>query len=242
MRLLIFLVVFCSVCTAQEAGETDSESVNTQEGSLNTNTVGSTVSSGNYHADDSVSKTYNGVGSSSSMPVGSAIAPSMLSQGPQTCLQGRGRGIQTALVGYTGGSYRADLNCVRWADSQALQSLGMKVAAISRLCQGSVETFRAMLLSATPCPLISGGKLIVGKRAFLLMKTQPDLYIPDYGKVREPSKHFFFTKRPAVVRFTESQQWYNSILGIGAVDENNESQESGSSGESVSDMFRRSLK
>ena len=235
--LCFLLFAFCSFCIAQETepmGDTDSD--NNQDGSLNTNTVGSTVSSNNNSKDESVSNTYNGAGSSSDMPVGSAIAPSYMSNGMETCLQGSGRSIQTGLIGYTDGSYEADVDCNRRRDAKLLSDLGMKVAAISRLCQGSVETFRSMMLSATPCPLIASGKLIVGKRAFLLMKTKPELYIPDYGAVRM-GKHAIFTKRPKFPKYTKSQEWYNQILGIGVDDD--ESQESGSD-ESVSDMFRRS--
>ena len=239
IALVFLLSVSCLIAFAQEEPMGDTDSDNVQDGSLNTNTVGSVVSSNNNSKDDSVSNTYNGAGSSSSMPVGSAIAPSYMSNGMETCLQGSGRSIQTGLIGYTDGSYEKDLDCNRRRDSRLLSDLGMKVAAISRLCQGSVETFRAMMMSATPCPLIASGKLIVGKRAFLLMKTQPNLYIPDYGEVHM-SKHALITKRPKFPKYTPTQKWYNQILGIG-VTENEESEESGSD-KSVSDMFRRSIK
>ena len=239
LKCFLLFVVTC-FCTAQETEPmSDTDSTNNQDGSLNTNTVGSTVSSNNNSKDESVSNTYNGAGSSSSMPVGSAIAPSYMSNGMETCLQGSGRSIQTGLIGYTDGSYEKDVDCNRRRDAKLLSDLGMKVAAISRLCQGSVETFRAMMMSATPCPLIASGKLIVGKRAFLLMKTQPNLYIPDYGEVHM-SKHALITKRPKFPKYTPTQKWYNQILGIG-VTENEESEESGSD-KSVSDMFRRSIK
>lgn len=172
------------------------------------------------------------------MPVGSAIAPSYMSNGMETCLQGSGRSIQTGLIGYTDGSYEKDVDCNRRRDAKLLNDLGMKVAAISRLCQGSVETFRSMMLSATPCPLIASGKLVVGKRAFLLMKTQPDLYIPDYGEVAV-RRTATWSKKPPTPKYSDTQKWYNSILGIGTDDEENE--ESGSD-ELVSVMFRRSIK
>ena len=81
MKLIVkgfLLFTFCSFCTAQDAepmGD-DNDSENTQTGSLNTSTNNSTVSSNNQSKDDSVTNTYNGAGSSSDMPVGSAIAPS----------------------------------------------------------------------------------------------------------------------------------------------------------------------
>lgn len=239
MRTVFIFIFFLSgSLIAQEEPRGDTDSNNTQDGSLNTNTVGSTVSSNNNSEDRSVSNTYNGAGSSSDMPVGSAIAPSYMSNGMETCLQGSGRSIQTGLIGYTDGSYAADVDCNRRRDAKLLSDLGMKVAAISRLCQGSVETFRSMMLSATPCPLIASGKLVVGKRAFLLMKTQPNLYIPDYGKVAV-SRTATWSKKPPTPKYNDTQKWYNSILGIGSDDDENE--ESGSD-ELVSVMFRRSIK
>jgi hypothetical protein len=237
--VFIFIYFFLSgSLIAQEEPIGDTDSNNTQDGSLNTNTVGSTVSSHNNSKDESVSNTYNGAGSSSDMPVGSAIAPSYMSNGMETCLQGSGRSIQTGLIGYTDGSYQKDVDCNRRRDAKLLSDLGMKVAAISRLCQGSVETFRSMMLSATPCPLIASGKLVVGKRAFLLMKTQPNLYIPDYGEVAIKRTATWSKKLPTP-KYSDTQKWYNSILGIGTDDDENE--ESGSD-ELVSVMFRRSIK
>jgi len=61
---------------------------NTQEGSLNTyHGENSTTNSNNTTQDDSVSNTYNGVGSSSEIPVGSAISPSYMSSGMDTALR-----------------------------------------------------------------------------------------------------------------------------------------------------------
>jgi len=238
VKSILISSISCVLIAQESEPMGDTDSTNTQDGSLNTNTVGSVVSSNNNSKDESVSNTYNGAGSSSSMPVGSAIAPSYMSNGMETCLQGSGRSIQTGLIGYTDGSYEADVDCNRRRDAKLLNDLGMKVAAISRLCQGSVETFKAMMLSATPCPIIASGKLVVGKRAFLLMKTQPSLYIPDYGKVAVKRTATWSKKLPTP-NYNDTQKWYNSILGIGVDD--NENEES-SSDELVSTMFRRSIK
>ena len=89
-KVLIFIFFLSRSLIAQEEPMGDTDSQNTQDGSLNTNTVGSVVSSNNNSKDESVSNTYNGAGSSSSMPVGSAIAPSYMSNGMETCLQGVG--------------------------------------------------------------------------------------------------------------------------------------------------------
>ena len=192
---------------------------NQQDGSLNTyNGDGSNVNSNNTTEDrsTSTSNTYNGAGSSSQMPVGSAITPSYMSNGVETCLQGVGTSLQTVIVGYSKGKYKADADCNRRRDARLLSDLGMKVAAVARMCEGSVEVFRAMLNSGTPCPILQNNRLLVGKRAFLAMKTQPEIYIPDYS---------------------ENTEWYNAILKIGEV-----SDETAEDILSVSDKFRSSIK
>jgi hypothetical protein len=191
---------------------------NQQEGSLNThNGDGSTVNSNNNTQDESVSNTYNGAGSSSEIPVGSAIAPSYISNGLETCLRGSARSLQTGLVGYSSGLYKEDEDCNRRRDSKMLADLGMKVAAIGRLCQ-SDEVWRSMFVSGTPCPILKNGRLIVGKRAFLIMKMQPETYIPDYE---------------------DKEDWYNNILGIGE-QVNEEIEQDTQSVSSVSSRFRSS--
>lgn len=187
---------------------------NTQEGSLNTyNGDGSTVNSNNNTEDRSVSNTYNGAGSSSEIPVSSAMAPSFMSNGMETCLKGVSGSVQTAVVGITSGKYKLDEDCNRRRDAKTLGDLGMKVAAIGRLCQ-SVDVWRAMFLSGTPCPMLQGGNLVVGKRAMLAMKMRPEVYIPDYEG---------------------NEEWYNQILSIGE-----ENEEVAEDDRSVSDMFRTS--
>jgi hypothetical protein len=197
---------------------------NAQEGSLNTfNGDGSTVSSNNTTQDDSVSNTYNGAGSSSEMPVGSAISPTYMSNGMDTCLKGSGSSLQTVGVGISNGEYEVDPNCDRRRDAKLLSDLGMKVAAVARMCEDEV-VWKSMFMSGTPCPIQQGGRLVVGKRAYLLMKSDPELFVPAYGKLgRKPTK---------------TQLWFNAVLGIGV--ESNEEQNDDS--ESVSDKFRSSLR
>lgn len=200
MKRLIALWLFTSVSLA-----------NQQEGSLNTYNSDSTVSSNNTTTDTSTTNHYNGAGSSSEIPVGSAITPSYMSNGMDTCLKGGGGSLQTVGVGFSTGEYSTDINCQRLKESKLLSDLGMKVAAISRLCE-SVEVFRSMLLAGSPCPIIQNNRLVVGKRAFLALKSKPELFIPDYK---------------------DNADWYNGILQIGEVTENVEESDM-----SVSDMFR----
>jgi hypothetical protein len=238
LAVVVAFVLGSSVLFAQEEPIGNTDSNNNQDGSLNTNTVGSIVSSNNNSKDESVSNTYNGAGSSSDIPVGSAIAPSYMSSGVETCLQGSGGAIQTGLIGITKGSYESDVDCNRRRDAKVLSDLGMKVAAIARMCE-DVKVWRSLFISATPCPVLSAGKLVVGKRAFLLMKTQPSLYIPDYGEVKV-KRRATWSKLAPTPKYTKTQIWYNSILNIGTEDAN-ENKDEGSS-ESVSQQFRSSSK
>lgn len=212
MKRVLLILAFISCYSFAETN-------NQQEGSLNTSNNNSTVSSNNNTQDDSVSNTYNGAGSSSEIPVGSAIAPSYMSSGVESCLQGSGGSLQTGILGFSKGSYTEDKNCNRRRDAKVLSDLGMKVAAIAVMCQDK-KIWRSMFVSGTPCPLLQNGKLIVGKRAFLVMKRQPETYIPDYGKVNK--------------RLTDTQVWYNNILRIGETSDEEDTEDLGS----ISDRFR----
>jgi len=236
VKSLLISLISCSLIAQESEPMGDTDSDNVQDGSLNTNTVGSVVSSNNNSKDDSVTNTYNGAGSSSDTPVMTAVAPTYMSSGIETCLMGSGSSIQTGLIGLSRGGYKVDEGCQRRRDSKVLSDLGMKVAAIARMCE-DVKVWRALFVSATPCPLLSKGRLVVGKRAFLLMKMQPTLFIPDYGDVNMRVSATW-SKRPPVARFTETQKFYNAILGIGVVDDENNEETSAS--ESVSQQFRRS--
>ena len=187
-------------------------SANNQEGSLNNyHGSNSVANSNNTTTDESTSNTYNGAGSSSEMPVGSAISPTFMSNGSDTCLKGTAGSLQTVAVGFSSGGYELDQDCVRLKYSRMLSTLGLKVAAVSILCQ-STEVYRSMLLAGSPCPFINNGRLVAGKRGLMLIKQNPELYIPDYKK---------------------SRKYYDGILQIGKVSKDVEEDYI-----SISDKFR----
>ena len=76
------------------------------------------------------------------------------------CVVGISGGISTVGIGLSGGTYMTDENCERIKLSKVLNDLGMKVAAVSILCQDP-RVFFAMEQSGTPCPF--EGK--IGKEA-----------------------------------------------------------------------------
>lgn len=147
---------------------------NRQDGDLNTNTQDSTVNSNNT----TNSKTYNGAGASG-MPVTSAISPSLMSSGNDSCLRSQTGGVQLALVGVSLGKYYQDLECNRRKDAKTLRELGMSVASVSLMCQ-KLEVWESMFSAGTPCPMLVNSKLVVGKSAYFAMRRYPDKYIPNY--------------------------------------------------------------
>ena len=184
---------------------------NTQQGDLNSNTqVGGNNTEGSYNS----SKTYNGAGSSG-MPVNTAISPSLMSSGTESCLQSVTGGVQLVGLGLSSGKYMQDTECNRRRDSITLSNMGMKVAAVSLMCQNP-NVWRAMFMSATPCPIIKNGKLVVGRSALLEIKQNPELHIVDYS---------------------ETKDYYDNILGVGS----NDTTEVEST-VSVSDRFRTSTR
>ncbi len=80
-----------------------------------------------------------------------SYAPSMSAMSQDLCIVGVSGGISTFGLGVSGGTYRTDENCERIKLSKVLNDLGMKVAAVSILCQDE-RVFYAMEQSGTPCP------------------------------------------------------------------------------------------
>jgi hypothetical protein len=162
---------------------------NTQTGDLNTNTQDSVVDSNN----PSTTNNYNGAGAASDVtPPPTAVAPGVPSGGSDSCLIGR--------------SFN------RRRDARLLKEQGMSIAAVARLCH-SKETWIAMFDSGTPCPFSVNGKLIVGRAAFLMMKRDPETFIPDYK---------------------ERQEYYDAILRT----KDNEDEENSDASLSISERFR----
>ena len=93
-------------------------------------------------------------------PPASAIAPSIMSYSQDLCTVGRSGAFQGQVFGISGGRTVTDENCERLKLSKYIYDMGMKVAAVSVLCQ-DVRVFQAMEMAGTPCPYM--GK--IGKEA-----------------------------------------------------------------------------
>ena len=200
MRLLLLLLLSAPVYASD----------NQQNGDLNNNTQDSTVDS---HNTTTSTTTQNiGAGAGKPTPVNTAIAPSLMSSGQDTCLRSASGGMQIDVLGINGGRYVQDEECNRRKDSKVLKDMGMTIAAVSRMCQNN-NNWTAMFIAGTPCPILVNGRMVFGKNAFVAMKNNPTLFIPDYK---------------------DKQTHYNQLLGIGVtIDE-----EDTSDNLSVSERFR----
>ena len=103
-------------------------------------------------------------------PPPSAISPSIYTSNSELCTVGFSGAVQTQVLGFSGGPAVRDLNCERLKLSKTLYDMGMKVAAVSNLCQDT-RVFKAMEMAGTPCPFM--GK--IGDEAKELWETYPEL-------------------------------------------------------------------
>lgn len=221
MKIILFFVMllFSSVAYADDSRyyepgpdlPEDAPSIpndNAQNGDLNSNQQNSN--------NNNRTTTNIGAGSGSPTPVNTAIAPSLMSSGSDTCLQSRGTGVQLLDIGVSRGAYKQDEECNRRRDAKVFKDLGMILPAVSRMCQND-DNWKAMFQSGNPCPILVNGRMVFGKRAVLAMRNQPDVYIPDYN---------------------DDKKYYDTVLGIGK--QADEQTENTGNDLSVSERFRSS--
>ena len=84
-------------------------------------------------------------------PPASAITPTINTSNSDLCTFGVAGAIQTQILGISTGTQVTDENCERLKLSKTLYDMGMKVAAVSTMCQDP-RVFDAMMMAGTPCP------------------------------------------------------------------------------------------
>ena len=98
-----------------------------------------------------------------------ANAPSVVVNNSDVCKSAFSVAGQASFVGLATGVTITDENCERIKLSRSLFGMGMKVAAVSMLCQ-DVRIFDAMIMAGTPCPY--KGK--IGSEALESWKKNPN--------------------------------------------------------------------
>jgi len=84
-------------------------------------------------------------------PPASAISPTINTSNSDLCTFGVAGAVQTQILGMSMGTQITDKNCERLKNAKTLYDMGMKVAAVSVMCQDK-RVFDAMMNAGTPCP------------------------------------------------------------------------------------------
>ena len=101
-------------------------------------------------------------------PPPTAVAPAITNINNDVCAVGFSGAAQTQILGISFGGTTTDYNCERLKLSKTLYDMGMKVAAVSVMCQDE-RVFTAMMNAGTPCPV--DGK--IGEQAKSIWEDDP---------------------------------------------------------------------
>ena len=178
--LLIILLTFILCISVPVWGDsTNDDNDQTNSSGSNTQITGgytsTTTNNNDGQTNTTTSTTTNTTTTNGSdVPVNSANSPSFSSMSQDVCSMGVSGSVSTLGVGISGGKHVRDLNCERIKLSKVLYDYGMKVAAVSILCQDS-RVHAAMQSAGTPCPW--NGK--IGPDAQAMWDKYPELR-PDY--------------------------------------------------------------
>ena len=174
--LLTLVVVFSKPVFSDSNYDTNSQTNQTGSNTQITGGYTSTTTNNNDGQTNTTTSTTtnNSTTNGSDIPVNSANAPSYSAMSQDVCGMGISGSLSTLGVGISGGKHFRDLNCERIKLSKVLFDYGMKIAAVSILCQDE-RVFEAMLMAGTPCPF--EGK--IGPEA-IAQWNKYDVERPDY--------------------------------------------------------------
>jgi hypothetical protein len=102
-------------------------------------------------------------------PPPTAVAPAITVINSDVCAVGASAAVQTQILGISMGGTMTDKNCERLKLARGIYDMGMKVAAVSIMCQDE-RVFTAMMNAGTPCPV--DGK--IGESAKAIWEEQPE--------------------------------------------------------------------
>jgi len=155
--IIVIAMIVLGTCEAladvTSSGATDNNQTN--NAGSNTAITGGYESSTTYQTGSSSNTTTSNSTNNNSntrTAVNGSSAPAMSVYGQDSCVIPLAAGI--TVIGFSGtfGSYYADPNCERRKSVVVLSKLGMKVAAISLMCQDN-DVWEAMMNAGTPCPI-----------------------------------------------------------------------------------------
>jgi hypothetical protein len=112
------------------------------------------------------------------MPVPTAIAPSISAYSQDLCVVPVTGAISGGIISVAGGTAVEDDGCQRRKYAKVLNDLGLKVAAVSVMCE-DIKVWNAMELSGSPCP-IGGATGISARSAWYDL--HPERFTKLYGE------------------------------------------------------------
>ena len=180
---VIFVLVFiCFVIAYEAQGDTNQTTTSGSNTAIDGGYESTTTN--NYSAATSVdqSSTSNTTSNVRSAPPTASAPP--LTSGIDTCALSLSMGMQTFNFGVSGGKTYVDDHCQMLKNVKILTDVGMKVAAISLLCNESEEIAFAMTSAGTICPVNINGKSLLGDKALIIYDKYPKLR-PDYSLWKE---------------------------------------------------------
>ena len=181
LALLLLLITLIAISKPAIADSANDENTQTNTSGSNTNITGGYESTTTTTYEDGATNTTTSTSTTTSsstgsdIPVNSANSPSYSSMSQDVCSMGVSGSVSTLGFGASVGKHIRDLNCERIKLSKVLYDYGMKVAAVSILCQDE-RVFEAMQMAGTPCPF--EGK--IGKEA-MAQWNKYDVERPDYN-------------------------------------------------------------
>jgi hypothetical protein len=169
-----------SSSTINQTSSATNTNVNTDNSTINqtvnqTSNANNVNQNNNVNLNDSKSTSYSEnvsrqvIDHNIKSPPPSAIAPSMMSYSQDLCTTGLSGAVQTQILGISAGKAVRDGNCERIKLSKTLYDMGMRVAAVSLLCQDD-RVFRSMEMAGTPCPYMG----LIGQNASIAWGENPD--------------------------------------------------------------------
>jgi|TARA_R110000764_G_scaffold12995_12_gene37633 hypothetical protein len=123
-----------------------------------------------------------------------ASSPGIVINNSDICVTGVSGAVQTSLFGVSSGGTIRDLNCERLKIGRFLFGSGLKIAAVSLLCEDR-RVFDAMLQAGTPCPF----RGLIGDKAKKLWAENPQLS-PEGSRVRKDAAEAKVAKRQAELK------------------------------------------
>ena len=115
-----------------------------------------------------------------------ANSPSVVVNNSDVCKTAVAGAVQTQILGISSGITVTDENCERIKLARELSNQGMKVAAVSMLCQDE-RVFQAMHHAGTPCPFEGeiGSKATEAWQKYDKLRPDYDLYVKELKIIEE---------------------------------------------------------